>query len=165
MPLPVKPEETQDSLSERRKTCRRQALDLLARREHSRLELERKLLARSYPRDTTNEVLDALEVEGLLEETRFIESFVRARIDKGQGPTRIRADLIQRGIDEAHIQVGLREACQDWGVLAAKVRRKRFGMDMPSDFTERARQMRFLQYRGFEGGQIETALDPAVDPD
>ena len=38
-------------------------------------------------------------------------------------------------------------------------------MDMPSDFTERARQMRFLQYRGFEGGQIETALDPAVDPD
>ena len=110
-------------------------------------------------------MLDALEVEGLLEETRFIESFVRARIDKGQGPTRIRADLIQRGIDETHIQVGLREACQDWGVLAAKVRRKRFGMDMPSDFTERARQMRFLQYRGFEGGQIETALDPAVDPD
>ena len=81
MPLSVKPEETQDSLSEQRKTSRRQALDLLARREHSRLELERKLLKRSYSRDTTNEVLDVLEVEGLLEEARFIESFVRTRID------------------------------------------------------------------------------------
>jgi regulatory protein len=110
-------------------------------------------------------VLDVLEAEGLLEEARFIESFVRARIDKGQGPTRIRADLIQRGIDEAHIQVGLREACQDWDVLAAKVRRKRFGMNMPSDFTERARQMRFLQYRGFERGQIEAALDLAAESD
>jgi len=163
--LSSRPEEARASLSEQRKACRKQAMDLLARREHSRLELERKLLARSYLRDTLDEVLDALEAEGLLAEARFVESFVRARAGKGQGPTRIRADLIRRGIDESHIRAGLREAGHDWNALAAEVRRKRFGLDAPNDFTERARQMRFLQYRGFEGGQIEAALDLAADSD
>lgn len=165
MLLSSRPEEARASSSEERKACRKQAMDLLARREHSRLELERKLLARSYLRDTLGEVLDALEAEGLLAEARFVESFVRARVGKGQGPTRIRADLIQRGIAESHIQAGLREAGHDWNALAAEVRRKRFGLDAPNDFAERVRQMRFLQYRGFDGGQIEAALDLVADSD
>jgi len=165
VPLSSKPEDTQDVSSETRKACRRQAMDLLARREHSRAELERKLLARSYPRDTLGEVLDALEAEGLLDKARFVESFIRARVSKGQGPIRIRADLIQRGVDVATIEAGLRDARQDWGGLATVVRRKRFGINMPSEFAERARQTRFLQYRGFEGAQIEAALDLAADSD
>ena len=150
---------------DQRKACRKQALDLLARREHSRLELERKLSARSYLQETIDDVLDALETEGLLEEARFVESFVRARIGKGQGPNRIRADLVRRGVAEVTIQAGLREAQHDWSALAAEARRKRFGTGRPDDFAERARQMRFLQYRGFEGVQIEAALDLAADSD
>ncbi len=140
-------------------------MDLLARREHSRLELARKLHARAYTPEIAAEVLDALEEEGLLEESRFVESFVRSRVGKGQGPARIRAELLQRGVDDALIQTGLGEADCDWISLAVAARRKRFGADSPSDFAERARQARFLQSRGFDGGQIQAALDLGADSD
>ena len=165
MPLLNKPEETRDSPSEQRKACRNRAMDLLARREHSRLELERKLLARSYSQAPIDQVLDALESEGLLAEGRFVESFIRSRVSKGQGPTRIRAELLQRGIEESAAQAGLQEANLDWASLAAQAWQKRFGPHAPGDFKERARQARFLQYRGFEMEQINAALDVAADSD
>ena len=140
-------------------------MDLLARREHSRLERGRKRHARAYTPEIAAEVLDALEEEGLLEESRFVESFVRSRVGKGQGPARIRAELLQRGVDDALIQTGLGEADYDWISLAVAARRKRFGADSPSDFAERARQARFLQSRGFDGGQIQAALDLGADSD
>jgi len=165
MPLLNKPEESRDSPSEQTKACRNWAMDLLSRREHSRLELERKLLARSYAQAPVDQVLDALESEGLLAEERFVESFIRSRVGKGQGPTRIRADLLQRGIEESAAQVGLQEANPDWASLAVQARQKRFGRHAPGDFKERARQARFLQYRGFEMEQINAALDVAADSD
>ena len=145
--------------AEPRSACRRQALELLARREHSRLELQRKLRTRAHPPDAIETVLDALEAEGLLEAARFVESFVRARIGRGQGPRRIRAELLQRGVGETDIGAQLGDAAHDWNALAGEVRRKRFGTPVPGDFAERARQMRFLHYRGFERSQIEAALD------
>ena len=165
MPLSSKPELTSNSSPAHGKACRKKALDLLARREHSRLELQRKLSARAYSRDIIDGVLDDLEVEGLLEEARFVESFIRARIGKGQGPTRIQADLIQRGIAKANIQTGLVDVRQDWGRLASGVRCKRFGVTGPREFSERVRQMRFLQYLGFDRDQIDMALDLAADSD
>lgn len=165
MPLLSKPESNSNSSSGDGKACRKKALDLLARREHSRLELRRKLSARAYSRNIIDGVLDDLEVDGLLEEARFVESFIRTRIGKGQGPTRIQAGLMQRGVAEASIQTGLLEVQQDWGTLASDVRCKRFGATEPQEFSERARQMRFLQYRGFERDQIDVALDIAADSD
>jgi len=165
MLVPIKTENVYESSVEHSKACRKKALDLLARREHSRLELQRKLSSRAYSQDTIDRVLDALEVDGLLEEARFVESFIRGRISKGQGPTRIQADLMHRGINEANIQTGLEDIQQDWGKLASDVRCKRFGITGPREFSERARQMRFLQYRGFERDQIDIALDLADDSD
>ncbi|MBH98809.1 MAG: RecX family transcriptional regulator [Rhodospirillaceae bacterium] len=165
MPLSNKSEQTQESSVNTGKACRKQALDLLARREHTRLELKRKLSARAYRHDTIDEVLDKLEMEGLLEEMRFVESFVRTRINKGQGPLRIQADLVQRGVTEMNIRAGLTDACQDWGKLASEVRHKRFGSANPREFSERARQIRFLQYRGFKKHQIDAALDFEGNPD
>ena len=165
MPRSNKPEETQESSSEERAACRNRALDLLARREHSRLELVRKLISRDYPTEIVEAVLDDLQDERLLEETRFVESFVRSRVGRGQGPSRIRAELIQRGVDEVLIQSGLRDTHYDWTALAVEARRKRFGLDAPDGFDERARQARFLQNRGFEGGQIHAALDLGPDSD
>ena len=78
--------------------CTRVALELLARREHSRRELARKLAARGFPSDVVSAVLDQLERTGALADARFTDSFVRSRIGKGQGPQRIRAELAQRGI-------------------------------------------------------------------
>ena len=147
------------------KVCRRRALALLARREHSRLELERKLLDREFVPALVEDVLDALQADGLLDEGRFLESFIRTRIGKGQGPTRIVAELNQRGIDRGRAQAWLRGSELDWPSLAAGVREKRFGPSRPESFKERARQTKYLQYRGFELDQIKEALELAGESD
>jgi len=140
-------------------------MDLLALRDHSRIELARKLAARGFETDVIAAALDGLERDGLLHSARFVESFVTGRIRKGQGPVRIRAELAQRGIDDAGIAAGLAAAAVDWLELARSVRTKRYGAAVPGDFKERARQAKFLQYRGFEADQIRAALDVAGDSD
>ncbi|HET8699341.1 MAG TPA: regulatory protein RecX, partial [Gammaproteobacteria bacterium] len=80
--------------------CKRRALDLLARREHSRLELERKLGARGFVPEVIATALNHLEQSGALAGDRFTESFIRSRAARGQGPVRIRAELAARGVDE-----------------------------------------------------------------
>jgi regulatory protein len=145
--------------------CARTALDLLARREHSRRELTRKLGARGYPDDMIASALDGLERSGALAEARFTESFVRARVAKGQGPARIRAELAQRGVADDNVEGALREAGVDWLATIRTVRRKRFGPELPRDFCERARQARFLEYRGFGSAEIRAALELDADSD
>jgi len=141
------------------------ALELLARREHSRRELMRKLAARGFSDDVVSQVLDDLERTGALANARFTDSFVRSRIGKGQGPQRIRAELAQRGITNDEADGVLRAADVDWLATIRAVRAKRFGPELPRDYAERARQARFLQYRGFDGAQIRAALEFDVDSD
>jgi regulatory protein len=76
---------------------------------------------------------------------------------------RIRAELVNHGVDGAAAAELLRNADIDWAGAAQTVRRKRFGPDVPKDYAERARQARFLEYRGFGGAEIRAALggDPA----
>lgn len=137
---------------------RRRAMDLLARREHSRWELRRKLTAAGATGHLADEVLDAQEEEGLLSDARFGESFVAARAEKGQGPVRIAQELERRGVDESLIEELLDEADVDWYELAGEVRQKKFGKKIPKDFPTKAKQMRFLEYRGFDADQIQAAL-------
>lgn len=143
--------------------CKRTAVDLLARREHSRLELERKLATRGFPEAVIAPALDALEHSGVLVATRFTESFIRSRVAKGQGPVRIRAELAERGVGDAAEL--LRGGDVDWLAAARAVRRKRFGAAPPSDYRERAKQARFLQYRGFTADQVRAALELDTDSD
>ncbi len=145
--------------------CTRTAIDLLARREHSRLELERKLATRGFPKAVIAPALDALEHSGVLVATRFTESFVRSRITKGQGPVRIRAELAERGVAGEQASDLLRGGDVDWLATARAVRRKRFGAEPPRDFRERAKQARFLQYRGFTSDQVRAALELDTDSD
>ena len=135
MPHSSRPERVRDPVNDDQ-ACRRRALDLLARREHSRLELERKLLQRSFVPEIVEEVLDRLQTDGLLDEGRFLDSFIRTRIGKGQGPARIQAELGQRGIDRSRVQAWLREAEFNWPSLAAGVREKRFGPNRPESFDQ-----------------------------
>jgi regulatory protein len=132
-------------------------MDLLARREHSRLELEQKLAARSFAEPLVAEVLDELEHDGLLSAERFAQSFVETRVARGQGPRRIRRDLAARGVEPSagHLD----DARFDWDALARETRLKRFGPGRPSSLAEKARQVRFLEYRGFGHDQIRRALE------
>lgn len=134
-------------------------MDLLARREHTRLELERKLSSRAYDTDVIAATLDGLEADGLLDATRFADSFIRGRVERGHGPRRIRLELAERGVDEAAARARLDTAGVNWDEAARRARAKRFGAAVPSGYEERAKQARFLHYRGFERDQIDAALD------
>ena len=80
---------------------------------------------------------------------------------QGKGPARVRADLAERGVSGALVEDVLAEMSVDWFAQAAAVRLKKFGPDYPADFKEKARQMKFLQYRGFEQQHIQAALREA----
>jgi len=140
-------------------------MDLLARREHARHELAGKLRSRGMPGDLIETVLDDLVGENLLSEARFAEAFVASRVGRGQGPVRIRMELERRQVAAGVIEDALESAAPDWGALAAEARRKRFGRQPPGDFRERARQSRFLQYRGFASEHISRAMQPDEDGD
>ncbi len=134
------------------------ALRLLARREHSVLELRRKLEQRGWQGGPLDEVLDSLVDQNLLSDRRFAEVYTRTRIERGYGPLRIRAELRERGIDAALAEAALEAEAPDWSEQARDARLRRFGEAPPADFREKARQMRFLQRRGFDGGHIRAAL-------
>ena len=137
---------------------RKIALDILARREHSVAELREKLQSRDFPVDEIEQTLAALIADGLLSETRFIDSFLASYTRRGHGPLWLRAQLERRGITSEQISAALAGQEVDWAAEARTVREKRFGSDQPADYKERARQSRFLQYRGFSSEQIRQAF-------
>ena len=138
--------------------ARKKAMDFLARREYGHTELVRKLADKGFDRDAAAEAVGRLTEDGLQSDARFTEAFVQSRINQGKGPVRIRLDLGQKGIDDSTTEIALEEADPDWRALAREQRVKKFGRDLPSDFKEKARQMRFLQYRGFEQDHIQSAF-------
>lgn len=133
---------------------KQRALGLLARREHSEQELVRKLAARGYNIDDVTRVVADLRRDGSLSDQRFTDSFIYSRIQRGYGPLRIRQELRERGIDDGIITATLDNVGKDWMSRLVEVRTKKFGASIPSDYSERARQSRFLQYRGFSPDQI-----------
>jgi len=140
------------------KEARKKAMDFLARREYGRNELIRKLADKGYDFKVAEQAIQQLTDEHLQCDDRFAEAFVQSRINQGKGPVRIRLDLSQRGVSDAIIEMAIEEATADWFALARNVRCRKFGSDEPADFKAKARQMRFLQYRGFEQHHIQAAF-------
>jgi regulatory protein len=138
-------------------------MDFLARREYGCEELAKKLADKGYKRPVVEDELARLAEEGLQSDTRFAEALVLSRVNRGKGPVRIRADLAQRGIRDGVIEGALEAAACDWFELAGEQRRKKFGAGAPAHFKEKARQMRFLQYRGFEQDHIQAAVGPDAE--
>jgi len=141
------------------------ALRLLVRREHSAQELRHKLKTRGCPRALVDQVVIVLTDEGTLSDGRFADIYARGRFERGFGPLRIEAELRERGVAQALIEAALADYAAYWRDSACRQRHKRFGRQAPREFGERARQMRFLQQRGFSGEQIRAALDDAVEAD
>ena len=133
-------------------------MNLLARREHSTQELRDKLLARGFEDDEITPALQTLSREGLLSDERFTESFVHSRVERGSGPVKIRAELRQRGVADEIITNWLDERDRVWLERAESVRCKKFGSALPVDYKEKARQARFLQYRGFSAEHTRQVL-------
>lgn len=138
--------------------ARKKAMDYLARREYGHGELRMKLIDAGFEGQTASSAVEQLTHDGLQDDRRFTESFIRSRIGQGKGPVRIRMELEQRGIDSVTVDELLEESAEDWGSLAREVRERKFGAELPREFRDKARQMRFLQYRGFESAQIQVAV-------
>ena len=102
-------------------------------------------------------VLDELEDLRLLDESRFIEAFIRARVARGQGPVRISHELRTRGIAEDAFRPVLAEFDDNWAERAREIVARKFGGPV-TDIKERARRARFLEFRGFTRAHIATAL-------
>ena len=148
------------------KTVEAAAVRLLAGREHSTEELRRKLTHKGYPPETIEPVIQKLAGKRLVSDERFTANFIHHHAKRGQGPVRIRAALRQQGVDEAQVEEALSRADIDWVQRAQEVRRRKFGAGAPRSLGERAKQARFLQYRGFDAEQLRAAFrDESADGD
>ncbi len=134
-------------------------MDMLARREHSRVELTAKLCAKGFADDLAATVVAHLATENLVSDERFVEAFLRARVEKGQGPTKIAHELNRKGVDESLIEAYINFSDRAWIDRLRAVRHKKYGREIPRDWNERARQMRFLQGRGFTFEQIQRVMN------
>ena len=143
--------------------ARKKAMDYLARREYGQQELEQKLIAAGFESVVVTEAVDKLASEGLQDDRRFIDNFIQSRINQGKGPVRIRQELGERGLKAGLVDEVLTDVEEDWFALAKQIRHKKFGSDQPREFKEKARQMHFLQYRGFESSHIQAAVSPHGD--
>ena len=137
-------------------SLRERALAYLARREHSRAELARKLAVYCEDRDEINTLLDDFAQRGWLSEARFAEMVVQARHGKF-GSRRIVHELREKGVSEEAIAAALPEVRENELETARAVWAKKFGA-LPADAKEKARQMRFLASRGFGAETIRRVV-------
>ena len=140
------------------------AITLLARRDFSSGELSRRLAERGYAELAIGPVVEELLATNKLNDERYSQNFVAYRARRGHGPARIRSQLKSSGLDRSLIDDAVKgDDAPDFLALARAVRSRKFGPDIPADRKERARQARFLQYRGFSTDHIRAVLEGAPD--
>ena len=135
------------------------AVGLLARREHSRVELARKLQRYLEPDDDASEidrVLDLLKTQGLLSDARFAHALIGQRAER-YGDLRVRRDLRERGVEPAETDAAMQTLRGTERARAHAVWARRFDA-LPTNADERGRQGRYLQARGFSMHAITQVL-------
>lgn len=143
------------------------AIAMLARRDHGTTEIGRKLAQSGYTSEAIQLALAELGEGKLLDDRRYGANVVAYRAGRGQGPARIRSELRKSGLDDDSIEQAVKggDVAPDFFALARQARSRKFGPDLPSDWKERAKQARFLQYRGFSADQIRAAFDGDLEVD
>lgn len=140
---------------------RERAMRLLARREHSRAELARKLGQSGFDACDIQPLLDEFEQKRWLSDRRFAESYVADHRSRA-GAVKLAFDLRQRGVADNIIEAVLSDNRDSELERAQAVWQKKFG-SAPSDMAEKSRQMRFLQSRGFGAEVIRRVVHDAAD--
>ncbi|MGB5279675.1 MAG: regulatory protein RecX [Gammaproteobacteria bacterium] len=131
---------------------------MLARREHSAFELRRKLQHRDMADTDIALAIEQLQREGLLSDRRFAESYIHMRKNKGYGPVRIAAELRQKGVAEDDFEPYLYADDINWSAVLMSAYEKKYGKLSCADYQEKAKRMRYLQYRGFTHDKIHELL-------
>ena len=125
------------------------AVRLLSRREHSAYEIRDKLLKRDFDNEEIDRVIVELQQGGWLSDERFAEAYIRMRQLKGFGPMRIAMELKERGVKEGIIDDYLHVDDEVWRQTLEQQYRKKYKDKPIEDYSDKAKRIRFLQYRGF----------------
>jgi regulatory protein len=139
------------------------AVTLLARKDYSHGEMRRVLHTMTDDVMTVEAALLRLLESGYIDDRRLAENLLSRFLRKEYGPSRIRMEFRQKGIEQSVAESALADTAADWFAMASESRRKKFGDALPSDPKEKARQMRFLQSRGFTMEMIIEAITPVKD--
>jgi regulatory protein len=132
------------------------ALKLLAAREHSRQELERKLAQHETEAGQLKAALDELQARGFIDEQRVVDSVLHRRAGR-LGAQRIRQELHAKGLDGERVATAVASLRETEAQRAREVWRRKFGV-LPADAAQRAKQARFLLARGFSGEVVRRVL-------
>tara|TARA_B110000444_G_C18395785_1_gene391403 strand:- start:88 stop:546 length:459 start_codon:yes stop_codon:yes gene_type:complete len=131
------------------------AMTLLARREHSFLNLSDKLIC-IFPDESKQvyEIVLELKKKNLQSDLRFAEMITTVRIRKCYGQNRIKAELKSHKIDNDIIELSLTKCDADWVKIAKKALFKKYGLSSCDEFNDKIKRSNFLKYRGFTTEQI-----------
>ena len=132
------------------------ALKYLAQREHSRLELERKLAPYVEEGEDLAAVLDALEAKNFINPERVAQSVIYRRSSK-LGTARVLHELRSKGLDDDTVRAAAEQLKDTEHARAYEVWQRKFG-EVASTPQERMKQMRFLASRGFSGDVVNKVL-------
>lgn len=141
-------------------SARETAMYLLSRRDHGIHELQQKLSAKEYSSEDIEIAMKFCSEHGYLDDFRYAKSLVRQHIAKGHGKLRIVQALRYKRVSDSDIDSAFSEEEVDWYQLAKTVAVKKFNNEKAQDQKAYAKQVRFLQYRGFDFEQINYALTP-----
>ena len=132
------------------------AFAVLTRREYSKAELIEKLALYAIDRDEVLKLVDELATQNYQSDQRVAEMMLSSQKRKGKGPNRIKLALKSKKIDSSLIQEELKET--DWNEQAYQLKVKKFGLTVEKEAKLKAKQIRFLMYRGFEMDAIIKAI-------
>lgn len=142
-------------------SLRNRALSLLGRREHTRAELQRKLAPHAEDPQALIALLDDLTRRGWLSDARFAEALLQSK-QMRFGSARLAHTLRERGVADTVIHEQLATLKDSELERARQVWQSKFGA-IPEDAKARAKQMRFLQSRGFNLDVIRKVVRGAGD--
>ncbi len=125
------------------------AVRLLSRREHSAFEIRNKLAKREFDNSEIEQAIVELIQGDWLSDERFAEAYIRMRQIKGFGPVRISIELNERGVKESIVETYLYVGEISWSQTLVEQYKKKYKDKAIEDYNDKAKRIRFLQYRGF----------------
>lgn len=152
-PVPfVKPANKKSSWSSRK----RPAQNEFAEENIVRAKPEPRPVPEEIPEEHVQAVIDYCYQHHWLDDAKFADRYISGRSNKGYGAQRIRSELMQKGVDKEIITTALENTEVDWCILARELAVRKFGEDLPTDWKEKSKVLRYLLYRGFFQEEIQS---------
>ena len=124
------------------------AVSYLAKKDYASGKLKKILRRESNDEELIESVMDKLLSHHYVDDSRLIEKELQKQVNKLHGPTRIKQELRQKGLDTLLIEQDIEDLDVDWFEICQQAKEKKFSDSLPVDAKEKAKMIRYLQYRG-----------------